>query len=304
MVFFPDQNDIKQRARMTQIQFAALGIRLDKKVIISELNSLGYLKRLHTASTYDRSQLSSLLINGWNTEFLLRANFENLKNDALQNSLHWAFPQAYYSVFSVCLAYFHAAGHTEKTHFRVIKRAGLLMEKGWYPPAISFLARGGRTREYINISKHWIPNSLFFDAADPRVVDTQICQFLNATRMSDLHERKKDIKIHKSSGKRKSNFSTADWEQVSTSLGPTSVLNLLYRKRIQANYKDIEPLLSDYLDPQIVYDSIINIVSAMNLVHEAFILKAIGKADYQSVMDSTAKSTKSFVTERFTILTD
>ena len=159
------------------------------------------------------------------------------------------------------------------------------MGDGCYPPSLSFLAQGGKSRNYLNISKGNIPNPLFFDPTNPIVIDTQICQFLNATRESDLKERKKNIRTSTVTGKRKSHYSFADWEQVSENLGPTSVMSLLYRKRIQANYKDIEPLLSNYLDPQIAYDNIINIVSVLNMVHEAFIMKTLGYAEYKNIID-------------------
>ena len=70
------RDDIQQRAQMTQYQLAALSIRLDKQTILSELASLEYINKLKVSKSYDCNQVVSLLINGWNTEFLLRANME------------------------------------------------------------------------------------------------------------------------------------------------------------------------------------------------------------------------------------
>ena len=56
------------------------------------------------------------------------------------------------------------------------------------------------------------------------------------------------VKIKTKHGKRKTSFSADDWQQVSRNLGATSLLSLLYRKRLKANYDAIETLLADELN--------------------------------------------------------
>ena len=276
-----EQEELNFKAKMTQIQFTSLAKRLNKPALLREMASLRNFTEFEKSPTCVMSEVKKWLINGWNTEYLLRINALKLEEDALRNSLQWAFPQAYYSVFTICLAFFKVAGFTELSHNAVMSKVGKLMAEAKYPLSISFLANGGKERIYLNITKNDLPSTIHFNDT-PEVIDSQICQFLNSTREMELEEKKQKFKLTTKGGKRKTHYSEADWEAVSKSIGFTSVINLLYRKRIKSNYRDIETYLCEELDPDIVYRDLIRITSSINLVHEAFIVNALGELEFSS----------------------
>lgn len=293
-----EPSDLVHRARMTGIQFAALQQHLDPTRVIKELRSLPYFQSFRKSAGCKPQEVKRWLMNGWNTEFLLRANSRALEGHALRNSLHWAFPQAYYSTFSLVTAFFKTAGFTEVSHQAVMRKVGSLMKQGKYPPVVAMLADGGKDRAFINISKCDIPHSTYFDPDDPAVCQTQICQFLNATREYDLDDKKKDLKFRTKADRPKRALNKGEWQQVSQRLGPTSILSLLYRKRIKSNYRDIDTYLSQHLDADNLYGALIRIVACMHFVHEAFILKGLGTDRYDRIASEVGRNGYAFLTAR------
>lgn len=294
--------DVGVRAKMTQIQFSALSHCCTTRKVGSSLRSLIATYKPNRASRLDSSLVDRCLLNGWNTEFLLRFNAESLTGDALRNSIQWAFPQAYYSVFSTTRAFFYAAGQTEARHASIIRKVGALMKSRRYPEILSFLCDGGKADVYINITRSHIPSTLYFQKNEPQSVDTQICQFLHATRIIDLAERKKNIRIFTAAGKKKTHFSSSDWETVSRSLGFTSVLSLLYRKRRKANYDDIDTFLSNQLDPYRLYSDLTHIVSMLNLCHETFIASIVGRKTYLAIARRAYDKGHEFIRRRYQMI--
>lgn len=257
---------------MTNIQFAALAKRLGPHAVTADLRQLLRNRRPVRGATCDEAVVNRWLINGWSTEQLLVTNSQYLSGDALRHSLHWAFPQAYYSVFAVTLAYFKAVGYTEVSHTAVIRKFGTEAEGRRYPQALACTANGTTLeRTFLNLAPAPLETSITFHPDDGGTVDGQIAQFLGATRDLDLQEKKKDIRILTATGTRKKAFTTPDWGRVSHALGPTSLLSLLYRKRIKANYRDIDSFLHDEINAEALYSHLLRIVGATNFVHEVFL---------------------------------
>ncbi|MBI9070137.1 MAG: hypothetical protein JEY94_00975 [Melioribacteraceae bacterium] len=293
-----EEEELIFKAKMTQIQFYALALKLQKSKILQELTLLKYFNEFKRSSTCDIKEVKKWIVNGWNTEYLLRINFKTLKGDALRNSLHWSFPQAYYSVYTICLAFFKVAGFTESSHTSVISKVGKLMYEGKYPNVISFLSDGGMKKiSFTNINRVELPSTIYF-AKTPEVIDTHICQFLKSTREMDLDDRKVNIKCYTVKGKRKVNFSELDWEKVSHNLGYTSIMSLLYRKRIKSNYRDIETFLCEELNVDEVYKYLIAITSSINIVHESFIMKGLGETQYISLYQKLNDEIKEIIFKR------
>jgi hypothetical protein len=73
---------------------------------------------------------------------------------------------------------------------------------------------------------------------------------------------------------------------VSDGLGPTALLSLLYRKRIKANYQDIDTFLHSELQPEPLYKHLLGIVGGVNFVHEVFIARALGDDFLRQTLDS------------------
>ncbi len=293
-----EQEELKFKAKMTQIQFNSLSLKLDESNLIEELKNLDYFKDFKKSNTCELKEVKKWIVNGWNTEYLLKINHQTLQDDALRNALHWAFPQSYYSVFAICVAFYKTAGFTEMSHKAVISKMGKLMSENKYPNSMSFYANGGINNiQFTNISRVELPSTIHFENKS-EVIDTQICQFLKSTREMELEERKPQINLKTLIGTKKKNFNSQDWEKVSQNIGLTCIMNLLYRKRIKSNYRDIETYLSDDLDPKLVLEYLIKITSVINLVHESFIVKGCGKTQYKSLYENISDGCKSIVTNR------
>lgn len=258
-------------ARMTNVQFEALACRMDPHRIQSDLRSTIRVRRPRRGRTCDETEVARWLVNGWSTEQLLKINSEQLVGEALRHSLHWAFPQAYYSAFAVTLAYFKAVGYTETSHNSVIRKFGIQADADSYPQTVACTASGAKPIVFQNLSPCELDTSLTFSPDSPQLVDAQVAQFLRATRDLDLREKKGDLRILTARGARKKSFNASDWSTVATALGPTSVLGLLYRKRIKANYRDIDSFLHEEIDAEAIYRNLLRIVGALNFVHEVYL---------------------------------
>jgi hypothetical protein len=280
--------DEQARARMNRNQWDALSTRMKRQDALGQLSILPHYEKLKTSKTSNFQKIKQLLNNGWATEALLVQNFESLTGDALKSSLVWAFPQAYYSVFSVTLAYFNIAGFTEgKTHASLIRKFGHEASLAHYPQIISFLACDGieRHRTFKNCKKISQPSTLHFDANNSDSVDTTIANFLNATRKSDLQDRLSRQIAKTKSNQPKKRFSDAEYSIASNNLGLTSILSLLYRKRIKSNYGNIDSLLSSELNADKIFPSLIAVVDCIHAINEAYICRAIGKSMYAEVLE-------------------
>lgn len=278
-------------AEMTKRQFAALALKLDKQSILRELKELPFFKSINRCAGYEQAEVAQLIKNGHNTEKILRINNDLLTNEQAVYALQWAFPQAYYSVYALLMAFFKSVAHPENTHTSCIRKFGKLVHENKYPKSISFLSTGGsRNITFVGIECGDSNSTLEFNSNDIRTILNQICQFLRSTRQLELQKSKDDRNDFKTKkGKPRKNLSASDWEKVSTKLGYTSILNLLYRKRIKSNYRDIETFLAPNIEPAQIIGSLIHIVSCLNFIHEAYIAKAIGFKGYESITTHAEK---------------
>ena len=210
-----------------------------------------------------------------------------MKDRENASALHWSFPQAYYSAYSVTFAWFKVAGYTERTHAAVIKKFGSQVVAEDYPPCMSFYATGTKQGcSAIGLSPADDETSLELDVHDPASVDKQIAQFLRGTRRLSLDEQREKMNIKNLLGRPKKRLSAEDWEAIAERVGPTSLLSLLYRKRIQANYRDIDSLAFSGADATAIHADLLRVTTALNFVHEALIASAIGWAAYKVVLDA------------------
>lgn len=267
-------------AEMTNRQFAALRSRMAKADLEKEAAALLCSRPRRRAKNCAVAEVRKWATNSWNTEQILRLSAELLPAEQLVNALQWAFPQAYYSTFALTLATYKVIGHTETSHAAVIRRFGELVAAGQYPSCLSFTASGAKPILFDGTAKAPAASTMAFDPADPKSVNTQIAQFLKGTREKDLGERKKSLVLKGKDGKRRKNFGPAEWDKVSESLGRTSLLSLLYRKRIKSNYQEIDTFLNPNIDAAQLFTDLIHVVTCLNLIHEAVIAQALGLPTY------------------------
>jgi hypothetical protein len=285
------------RAKMNLIQWTALATRMNRAESLKQLSDLPRFKIIKKSSISEVAKLKKFLCNGWTTESLLKQNASSFEGEALNHSLVWAFPQAYYSVYAVTLAYFDASGFTNnKTHSNIIKKFGDELGDGNYPESISFYASGGidRKRKFKNCQKTTLPSSLYQDNSNPVVVNSHIASLLDSTRQYDLKDRLKKQRHKTKSGKPKKKFTDEEYDKASSQEGYTSILSFLYRKRVKSNYHDIDSFLSSQIEADTIFASILSVVDCLHAVHEAYIIKAIGKKEYSTILDAlpSKKSTE------------
>lgn len=281
-------NELWFRAEMNNRQFLALATKFKNADLENELiNNDYFLNKISRAAKYSKSEVEMWLKNAWNTEKVLEENETVIENTGQSFCMQWAFPQAYYSAFGVILAKFKAIGHTETTHSAVLKKYGTILEEGKLPESISLYCRGiDKEIEYFNIDRpEKIDSNMAIDITDEKTINNHICQFLGATRRLRLKEKAASMKFYKKDGIRRKNLRKEHWEKVSHSIGNTTILDFLYRKRIKGNYQDIETYNASNFNGEEVLKNLCTVIDRLNFVNESYIYKAIGHNDYKSILD-------------------
>lgn len=279
------------RAEMTHRQFASLSHKLVNADIENEIINLDFfVNRLEKAKNLNFDEVEKWLKNSWNTENVLIQNKSIIENTGQSFAMQWAFPQAYYSTFGSLLAHFKALGYTQESHTAVLKNFSYLVEQNKFPESISFYCTGGKKNYgYVNIVKPNDVPSMDFDTSNIKTIDNHICQFLKATREIKLDDKAPDLKFKNGKGQRRKKLSPAMWQQVSNALGHTTIMDLLYRKRIKANYQDIDTFSSTQFKGLEVLLNLSAVVSRLNLINETYIAKAIGINNYEAMLNRHLK---------------
>lgn len=294
-------DDIYYAAEMTNRQFLALDTYLTKFKIIEELQELEFLVGLQQKSNYDKKEIKKWLLNSWNTEFILRVNLVQLNNESLRFAVQWGFPQTYYSIFASTLAYFIGKNYTERSHRSVRKKFSRLIEQDKYPESVSFYCNGFKDEvKYFGIQRSEQNSSLSLNTNDQDSVETQISQFLKSTREIFLENKREKMRksFRTQKGKVKQKLTKEEWGKVNSTIHNTTILDLLYRKRIKSNYRDIDTFQHENIDPIDIFSSLLNIVDILNLIHETYIAKIIGLENFQSIISENKIRENNFLIER------
>ena len=271
-------------AEMTLQQFLALDNYLKSYDTIKEVLNTKEFHNLKLEGGVDVIDIKKNIFNGWNTERILRANNELLNNKDNYFVLQWSFPQAYYSVYMFTLSYLYLIGltNTAPSHSGIMRKFGKLVKSDKYPKMISFYIEGSKKNlGFKNITKQYSMNSIEFNQNSIDSCQTKICQFLKATRQIDLVQRRnhyKTARVYKTKkGQRKTNLNQREWEEISKQMGVTNILHLLYRKRIKSNYREIKSFMYEGIEASQIHKNLVGIVNELNLIHECYIYKLIGR---------------------------
>ena len=290
-------------------QFLALATYFRHHKIVDDLLNMDYFNnRLRKSSTYNKQTVRKWLFNSWNTERVLILNTRLLETDNNYFILQWSFPQAYYAAFASTLAFFKTVGYTEESHTSVLRKFGSLVAEDRYPNGISFYCTGTKSNpEYHNIECTAVQSALELNIFDYESVKNKICQFLKTTRKQQLDLKRLENSVKKlfrtKGGQIKSNLTESDWEKVAEMIGNTSLLNLLYRKRIKANYQDIDTFNFEGIKSVQINRCLNNVVFNINLTHESMIYKAIGFDDFNSIYQDFCRGRETdFLDKRFEMI--
>ena len=296
-----DEKELWFRAEMNKRQFKALAHRLNNADIENEiLNNQYYQTRISQSARYSNIEVNQWLKNSWNTERILYQNLDIVNNTRQSFCMQWAFPQAYYAVFGNVIAMFKAIGYTEMSHTAVLKKYAKTMTENKLPESLAICCNGiNNAFTYHNIDlPEVIGGHMDLDLEESSTIDHHICQFLRATRKLRLKEKAPKMNFRTQSGAKRKNLTSVHWTQVSNSIGPTSILDFLYRKRIKGNYQDIETYNCPYFDGQSVLTDLISTVNRLNLCNESYLSKAIGFENYKSIAQNHLGNVDNSLLER------
>lgn len=309
-----ERNEVQYASEMTFKQFIALTNYLKFHNPIEEVLENKYFQKLKLAKGANPKEIKKWIFNAWNTERILRESDSFLSVKENYFALQWSFPQAYYSVFLLTLAFQKLNDSASDTsHNGVMTKFGRFVSENKYPKMISFYAEGTiKNSVFKNIAKHPSNSSLSLDHTSKESCETQICQFLNGTRKDLLKEKRNEKNIAKlfttGTGKKKklkTNLNEKDWQCVSDKISKTTLLNLLYRKRIKSNYQSIDSFIYDNYNADYIHRSLIGIVNKINLINEAYIYKTIGSSTYINFFEEYKNGNDiQFLEKRMGILTN
>jgi hypothetical protein len=243
---------------------------------------------------FDIERCKKLFWNCWSTENAFHSAISD--TEFYKFALHWHFPQAYYSIYLCMTAFHETQGIAIDNHEKSIKLFGNSVKDGHYPKAISYYVTGGYNdftfkglsrisdKEFNSVSK--INN--IEDA------EMQIASFLKSTRKQNAENKRnrgekefsKNKDFQNKDGELVKRFTKKHWNIIYNKIPETTLLNLIYRLRIKANYHDIETFINADLDFKKFHETIGKVISYLNFVHEAYFCKAVGIVEYEKIIES------------------
>jgi hypothetical protein len=182
---------------------------------------------------------------------------------------------------------FRITGYTAVSHTATLKLFGELCSQGKYPSQVGFYATGGMHDRTAPDLAYKPRSPVYLWDGDRESTETQIAQFLRSTREDQLQQRRKKMaNAFLTRGKEprpKKKLSSADWKKVADSVGCTTVLDLLYRKRIKSNYRDITTFLAIEIQGPSIVMALTRILDSFSLVNEYFMAHALGEKCYEQM---------------------
>lgn len=239
----------------------------------------------------DIDAIGKMLLSCWSTEYALRTTAELGNDDYLRHALHWTFPQAYYTVFAGIKAFLYTLNIKTNNAEVVSRELGRLVVRYAYPQAVGYYAAG----PYPDFSIRRLPLGNYKPGLQipEKELDAQaqIGQFLRTTRKLKAYAVRKQVQSNSQTALRSSKtgkvlnkWNSSHWQQITWRLGYTTFFDLLSRLRISSSNKEIERFVEADIDFKLFHESLIEIVSYLNGLHESYVAKAIGLQKYQELV--------------------
>jgi hypothetical protein len=287
--------------------FHAINYHLIANNDTSELKKSSYYNNLKIKNEkFSIEHCRKLLWNSWSTEYAFNVTSFDDNADFYRFALHWHFPQAYYSIYLAMTAFHETQGVANEQHEKSIKIFGNSVKDGHYPKSISFYANGlYHATEFNNLDlfeEYPVNFSSLSGIESCEDAQNQIACFLKSTRDQNAKNKRergksnyaKNMDFQNAKGELLTNFRKKQWNIIYSSMPETTILNLMYRLRIKANYHDIETFINADIDFQVFHRCLAKIIYRMNLIHEAYIHKVVGDKKY----NWNYKSFKEYIDER------
>ncbi|MCR5886981.1 hypothetical protein LRS06_04155 [Hymenobacter sp. J193] len=244
----------------------------------------------------DLQAVTRLLHASWSTEYALRATAELGDEDYLRNALHWTFPQAYHAIMAGLQAFLYTAGVRSNNPSLIRREVGRLVVRNAYPRPISFYSAGA----YGDFSIHRLPLAGYKPglhiAGKEIEAQAQIGQFLRTTRKLKAQQTRQQVQANantairsQKTGKPLDKWTATHWQQITWRLGYTTIFDLLGRLRISQTSREIERYVEAEIDFKLFHQSLLNIVSYLNGLHESYVAKALGLERYEQLVAELPK---------------
>lgn len=262
-----------------------------------DLSKLQYFNNLKLKNlNFDLDIARKLLWNSWSTEYAFSLTTLANNDEYYKFALHWNFPQAYYSIYLSMTAFHETQGIANDQHEKSIKIFGNSIKDEHYPKAISFYCNGLHDEfefkgleTFSNFPDNYsgLTRIQSYDEAQ-----SQIALFLKSTRKKNAEVKReklkniKDKKFLNLKGEFRASFNKRHWDMIYQTIPETTILNIMYRLRIKANYHDVETFINADIDFKTFHESLSNIIYYLNYIHEAYIHKVIGDEKYKNILNS------------------
>lgn len=243
-----------------------------------------------------RKALEKLLLNSWSAEYALRITPVVNDEQYLQSSLHWTFPQAYYSVLFSARAFLTVQGISVSNEELIRKRIGNAVVRGFYPASLGYYAlgplNGYRFQRLPMVRSKAMPgkSDLLLPSRE-NTVQVELAQFLKTTRDQRIKALRNAIQNNPKTALRSARtgdvlqkFGAEQYKQLARQIGYTSYFDMLSRLRISSTNREIERFVDSEIDVKLFHQSLVNIVSHANAVHELYIAKALGITAYRQLV--------------------
>jgi hypothetical protein len=309
-----DEQEYEQWQRSIPAQvflnyFYALQQHIDADEEAYNLNKITNFRQLSVVPTDgEKESLKRHLLNSWNTEYTIRQTAALGDIDYQQHALYWTFPQAYYSVEESLRAMLLIHQMSNRAPARILSEAGRLVKQKFYPSALSFYAFG----EAHHPSIYGLPNGRWSKPAlslakDEREVQSQLRQFLRTTHRQRSQQVRNRVQRNpqmalrsERSGEVLRRFTREHWQKLAWRTGYTTVFHLLQRLVVSASNREIERFVIADIDTKLFHDSLLKVISYINLVHEAYVAQAVGLETYERwLAELPVYLQNGFIAERF-----
>ena len=240
-----------------------------------------------------RKVLEKLLLNSWSAEYALRITPVVNDDQYLQSSLHWTFPQAYYSVLFSARAFLAIQGISVSNEELIRKRIGNMVVRGYYPASIGYYALGPIN----SYSIRRLPMATRSGKSDlglpsrAGAAQAELGQFLKTTRdqrvkalRNAIQNNPKTALRSQRTGEVLQKFGAEQYKLLAKQIGYTTYFDMLSRLRISSTNREIERFVDSEIDVRLFHQSLVNIVSHVNAVHEAYIAKALGLEGFRQLV--------------------
>lgn len=230
----------------------------------------------------DITSIGKLLLNSLSSEYALRITPVVNDEQYLQSSLHWTFPQAYYSTLFSARAFLAVQGINVSNEDLVRRRIGTSVVRGYYPAELGYYVTGA-------IDNYTVKRLQSVYTGSDVQGDIRKCLIMTRTQRmmrlrTEIQNNPKTAFRSERTGEIIQKFNTEQYKALAKQMGYTTWFDIMARLRISVNNRDVESFVSAEVNIREFHAALVQIVSAINAVHEIHIRRTIGKEPFLAII--------------------